>query len=350
MADTLPNEQKAQLEGLYAQMKPAHLYPLWEVLSDLVLPSPRSPAIPFKWRYEDIRSYLMRAGDLISAEQAERRVLILENPGMPGESGITPRLYAGLQLVLPGEIAPCHRHSQSALRFVMEGEGAYTAVDGEKAYMSPFDLILTPNGRWHDHGNPSPDPVIWLDGLDIPLIRHLDASFAERLGEAMHPEGEAPGSNRMRYGRGLRPLRAGSIRHDQPREPLFHYPYREWSDALAAIAARETPDPHIGHALEFLNPTTGGAVMPTISAHVRLIPAGFQTRARRSTEGAIFTVVSGEGHVDIEGETISLAPRDFVVVPSWKAARWSADRDLTLFCYSDRTIQEKLSLYREDCQ
>lgn len=350
MSNTLVNDQRQQLEQLYDEMRPNHLYPLWEVLNDLVLPEPTTRAVGASWSYDGIRSYLMRAGDLISAEQAERRVVILENPGLPGESAITSRLYAGLQLVLPGEIAPCHRHSQSALRFVLEGEGAYTAVDGEKAFMSPFDLILTPNWRWHDHGNPSNQPIIWLDGLDIPTVRAMDAQFAERLDAPSHPETDAAGTTRARYGRGMRPLHAGSIRIEQPREPLFHYPYADWSEALSAIADHEKPDAHIGHALEFLNPSTGGAVMPTISAHVRSFPAGFESRVRRSTEGAVFTVVEGHGEVEIDGESFVLSERDIVVVPTWKSARWRAKSKMVLFAYSDRVVQEKLGLYREKCE
>lgn len=141
----------------------------------------------------------MRAGDLISAEQAERRVLIMENPGLPGQAAITPSLYAGLQLVLPGEVAPCHRHTQNALRFVMEGSGAYTALDGEKAVMEPFDLVLTPAGQWHDHGNETTQPMIWLDGLDIPTVRLFDAQFSERLDQPTHPVTAPPGDTLARY-------------------------------------------------------------------------------------------------------------------------------------------------------
>ncbi|MCC6483175.1 MAG: gentisate 1,2-dioxygenase [Sphingomonadaceae bacterium] len=345
-----PNAQQAQLESLYEEMAPHHLTPLWEVLGDLVLPEPTTPAIPAKWSYGPMREYLLRAGDLITAAEAERRVLILENPGMPGDSAITPRLYAGLQLVLPGEIAPCHRHSQSALRFILEGNGAYTAVDGEKAYMHPFDLILTPNWRWHDHGNPSPDPVIWLDGLDIPTVRALDAQFAERLGHSQHPEGPAPGTTITRFGKSLRPLTSGTVRQTLADQPMFHYPYAEWIEALRALAASQEPDAYIGHAMEFRNPVSGDAVMATISAHVRLFPAGFESGIRRSTESAVFTVVSGAGSVEIDGENFALNPRDVIVVPTWKAARWQAKDELVLFAFSDRTVQEKLNLYRERCE
>ncbi|MDD3798185.1 MAG: gentisate 1,2-dioxygenase [Novosphingobium sp.] len=347
MSIMLDNDRKAQLAHLYDEMRPEHLYPLWEVLAKLVVPQPQSPAEPAHWSYDTIRRHLLRSGDLISAEEAERRVLILENPGLPGQSAITPRLYAGLQLILPGEIAPCHRHSQSALRFVMEGEGAYTAVDGEKAFMNPFDLILTPNGRWHDHGHPGKGPMIWLDGLDIPLVRYFDAGFADRLEEPTFPEQAAPGSTRMRFGRNMRPVRSAAAATDVRGVPLFHYPYAEWSEALAALAGHETPDPWFGHALEFLNPADGGPVMPTISAGVRLLPAGFETGLRRSTEGAVHVVVEGSGEVEIDGETMALEQGDIVVAPSWSSTRWRARKRLGLFAYSDRGVLEKLNLFKE---
>ncbi len=347
MHPVLPNDQRAQLQALYGEMTPHSLTPLWEVLSALVIPEPRSPAVPHRWSYATARDYLMRAGDLISAEQAERRVLILENPGLPGLSAITPALYAGLQLILPGEVAPCHRHSQSALRFVMEGEGAYTAVDGEKAIMRPFDLVLTPGGQWHDHGNPTGAPMIWLDGLDIPTVRHFDASFAEKYEVAAFPETAADDDSLKRYGRNLRPLR-GSVGDRRPaHQPLFHYPYAEWRESLDALSAAGAPDPHFGHALEFINPADGGAVMATISAQVQLLPAGFETRGRRTTEGQVMVVVSGGGEVLIGDQVFAVEARDVVVAPAWIPVRLRARSELVLFSYSDKTAQQKLNLYRE---
>ena len=341
---------RTALEALYAEMEPEGLFPLWESLAALVLPQPNSPARVHKWVYESARDYLMRAGDLISAKQAERRVLILENPGLPGHSGITPSLYAGLQLILPGEVAPAHRHSQCALRFVLEGDGAYTSVDGEKAVMRPFDLVLTPGGQWHDHGNPTDAPMIWLDGLDIPTVRHFDASFMEHYAEDQFPEQAPAGDSLNRYGRNMRPLKGRVADRRPAHQPLFHYPYAEWRPALDALAGSGAAiDPHLGHALEFMNPIDGGPIMATISAHVRLLPEGFVSQPRRSTEGSIFVVVEGHGEAVIEGETMPLKPRDILVAPSWKTTVFRADSRLVLFCYSDKVCQEKLNLYKEDC-
>jgi gentisate 1,2-dioxygenase len=338
-----------QLQQLYREMEPVNLVPLWEQLAQLVPLKPAPLAKPHLWTYDEVRRYLMTAGTLISAEKAERRVLILENPGLRGQAAITSSLYAGLQLILPGETAPCHRHTQSALRFVMEGEGAYTAIDGEKAVMRPFDLVLTPNWQWHDHGNSTQAPMIWLDGLDIPTVRHFSAGFAEKLAAGLHPETMPAGDTLARYGRNMRPLQRSTAHRRPTDQPLFHYPYADWRPALDSLAAAQSPDPHLGHALEFLNPANGGSIMPTISAQVRLVPAGFATRSRRSTDGSVFVVVSGSGTVWIDEEPISLTSRDMFVVPSWKAMRLSADEDLVLFGFSDRACQEKLSLFREEC-
>jgi gentisate 1,2-dioxygenase len=335
------------LKALYAEMQPRSLYPLWEVLGALVTPEPRSPAQVHRWRYGEARDYLLRAGDLISAAQAERRVLIMENPGLPGSSCATSSLYAGLQLILPGEIAPCHRHAQCALRFVMEGEGAFTAVDGEKAVMRPFDLVLTPGWQWHDHGNTSEKPMIWLDGLDIPTVLHFDASFAEHLPESAHPETVPAGDTAYRYGKNMRPMRGTVTDRRQRAQPLFHYPYAEWRESLANTSRAGDPDPHFGFALEFTNPADGGAVMPTISAHVRLLPAGFTSRPRLSTDGTVFVVVEGSGMARVAGQDIALEARDTLVVPSWRELVLRADTDLVMFGYSDRTAQEKLGLFRE---
>ena len=149
---------------------------------------------------------MLEAGTLITTKEAGRSVLVLENPGLRGQSKITTDLYAGVQLVLPGEVAPAHRHTQSALRFVLEGAGAYTAVNGERTIMNEGDFIITPPWAWHDHGNPSDKPIFWLDGLDIPVVQFLDASFAEHLDQDEQPIFRPVGDSDARYGANLLPL------------------------------------------------------------------------------------------------------------------------------------------------
>src|SRR5215472_11124642 len=203
---TAQSKPSPEREAYYRKIAHNNLAPLWEVIHDLVLKEPRSPALPVMWRYDDVRPYVMEAGSVISAKEAERRVLVLENPGLRGQTRITHTLYAGLQLILPGEIAPAHRHSQSALRFIIEGKGAYTAVDGEKTIMEPGDFVITPSWTWHDHGNDSDKPMVWLDGLDVPLVRILDASFAEPGNAESQMVTRPAGDSLQRYGQGLLPV------------------------------------------------------------------------------------------------------------------------------------------------
>ena len=198
--------QNPKRREFYERIARHDLTPLWEVLGTLVPQSPATPCVPALWKYRNVRPYLMESGELISTEEAERRVLILENPGMRGSSSITHSLYAGLQLILPGEIAASHRHVQSALRFVLEGTGAYTAVDGERVTMHRGDFIITPSWTWHDHGNPGGEPVVWLDGLDIPMVAFFDAGFLERYPQATQPVARAEGYSQARYGANLLPL------------------------------------------------------------------------------------------------------------------------------------------------
>ena len=328
----------------YRRLDPHSMAPLWEVLRDLVTPTPASRCRPACWRYEDIRSLLLEAGGLISAREAERRVLILENPGLRGESRVTTSLYAGLQLILPGEIAPAHRHSQTALRFVVEGEGAYTAVDGEKAVMHEGDFIITPSGTWHDHGNESDRPVVWLDGLDIPIVSMLDASFAER-----HPK-EAQAAARphedaaARYGSGLLPLEPPSGRAS----PVFSFPYARTREALDRLCAGGPVDACHGIRMKYANPLDGGYALPTIATFIQLLPRGFRGAAHRSTDATVFCVAEGEGRTEAGEETFAWGPRDTFVIPSWCPRRHEVEEEAVLFSFSDRAVQESLGLWREE--
>jgi len=335
----------AERQDLYRRMDRHNLAPLWEVLHDLIPNEPATPCRPALWKYSEARPYLMEAGKLITAREAVRRVLILENPGMRGESCITQSLYAGLQLILPGEIAPSHRHTQSALRFIVEGSGAYTAVDGERTTMAPGDFIITPSWTYHDHGNPGSEPVVWMDGLDIRIVQLFAAQFHEPYPEEVQPVTRGEGAAAARYGNNLVPL--GARAPFGKTSPIFSYPYARSRESLATLARDADPDPCSGWKMQFINPLTGGHAMPTIAAFIQLLPKGFATRPYRATDGAVYSVVEGAGRVKIGGEAFDFEPRDSFVVPSWAPLEIEARGETVLFSFSDRPGQEATGLWRE---
>jgi gentisate 1,2-dioxygenase len=297
--------------------------PLWEVLGNLITAEPRTSCLPAVWRYEELRPLLLEAGELITAQEAERRVLVLENPGFHGASRITHSLYAGLQLVMPGEVTSVHRHSATAIRFIIEGEGGYTTVNGERAWMRPGDFILTPSWTSHEHGNPGDSPVVWLDGLDVPIVNLFDTSFAEHVPAA---EPEPP-----------------------PRE--FAYPYLSNLQALERLRRAAPIDPR--HGTKMFYDMSRGYPMLTTSAFLQLLPAGFRGEPWRSTDATVYCAVEGSGrsHVGDQGvgkQTLEWREHDVFVIPSWKWASHEADREAVLFGFSDRAAQQALGLWRED--
>jgi len=333
-------------QEFYDRMDRHDLTPLWEVLHALVPPQPQSPCKPGYWNYQAIRPFIMESGRAITAKEAVRRVLILENPGMRGQSCITRSLYCGLQLILPGEIAPSHRHTQSALRFIVEGSGAYTAVNGERTVMHPGDFIITPAWTWHDHGNPADgEPVVWMDGLDIPILALFDAQFAENYPEEVQPVTAREGASLARYGSGLAPL--DPVAPFGKTSPVFSYPYVRSRDALAALAKNGDADACHGWKMQFTNPLSGGPAMPTIGAFIQLLPKGFHTSPYRSTDATVYSVAEGAGKAHIGAESFAFAPKDTFVVPSWQPLRLEAQVECVLFSYSDRSAQQALGIWRE---
>ena len=332
-------------DAFRARIARRNMAPLWEVMAGLVPRAPDSPCVPALWRWEETRPLVLESGGLITAKEAERRVLVLENPGMPGASRITRSLYAGLQLILPGEVAPSHRHAQTALRFVIEGRGAYTAVEGEKTTMRPGDFVTTPNWTWHDHGNGSDEPMIWLDGLDIPILQLFDAGFAESHEAEEQPLSRPEGDSLARYGAALLPVDAepGALS-----SPVFAYPYERSREALETLRRTGAWDACHGLKMKYANPLTGGHALPTMAAFLQLLPKGFEGAPRRSTDGAVHACVEGTGETEIAGETFAWGPGDVFVVPSWaRHSHKSRGGDAVLFSFSDRAAQEKLGLWRE---
>lgn len=344
MSKPIPADLQARREGFYGRADTGHLAPLWTRLKALVPEAPTPVGVAHRWAYDEVRPYVLESAEHISAKEAERRVLILENPGLKGSSQISNSLYAGLQLIMPGEVAPAHRHTQSALRFVIEGSGAYTAVDGEKTTMQPGDFVITPSWTWHHHGNESNSPMVWLDGLDIPIVSLFNSTFREdhATDEAAitRPEGDAM----ARHGQGLLPV---GYRARGLNSPVFNYPWARTREALHALARAGAPDAHQGHLMRYVNPVDGGWAMPTLATMVRLLPAGFATAPYRSSDSTVFVVVEGRGELRVGAQAFALTPHDIVVVPGWLAFTLHAGSDLALFSYSDRVAQEKLGFFRE---
>jgi len=293
--------------------------PLWERVARL---APGTAAQPAVWRWGDTRPLLMRACELITAKQAERRVLMLENPALAGTTFSTTSLFTGLQAILPGEIAPTHRHTPNALRLIVEGEGAYTAVAGERIEMRPGDFIVTPGWSWHDHGNEGASPVIWLDGLDTAFANLFGAHFREEYPEEKQSSRAAADS-------------------------LLSYPYEQTRSALERLSRSGDPHPSQGWKLRYSHPVTGRDPFPTMAVFMQWLPKGFKGRACRSTDGAVCCVVEGRGRAEVGAARFELSPHDVFVVPSWEIHRFEAATDCVIFSYTDRAAQEALGFWRE---
>ncbi|MCA8869526.1 MAG: gentisate 1,2-dioxygenase [Rhodobacteraceae bacterium] len=345
MSLTEKPEETPERQEFYARIDKHAMTPLWTVLSNIITPEPKSACQPHLWKYDAAKAFLLESGSLITAKEAERRVLILENPGMRGSSRITTSLYAGLQLVMPGEVAPAHRHSQSALRFVLDGAGAHTAVNGERTNMQFGDFVITPPGAWHDHGNTTDQPMIWLDGLDIPIVGFFDASFAEGYSDDEQLVSRKTGDSFARYGANMLP-----VDHQQDRlaSPIFNYPYARSREALEVMKAQDEWDPCHGLKMRYVNPVDGGWAMPTISPFLQLLPKGFKTASYRSTDATVYVPTEGHGRSTIDGKVFAWGPKDIFVVPSWKWVSHEVDDEAVLFSYSDRVAQQKLGLFRDD--
>jgi gentisate 1,2-dioxygenase len=336
---------EAARSGFYERAGRHNLAPLWRVLGGLVPEAPRPRALPALWRYAEVRPYVLESCAQISTAEAERRVMVLENPGLPGQSRITQSLFAGLQIILPGEIAPAHRHTASALRFIIEGQNAYTAVAGEKTMMRPGDFVITPSMTWHDHGNVGDGPMVWLDGLDMHIVNFFNASFRESYPGAMQPLHRPEGAAMAESGSNLLPIdqQWGTLT-----SPIFNYPYQRTREALDQLHRFRAINAWHGHKMRYVNPVNGSWAMPTLATCMQLLPLGFQTRPYRATDSTVFTVVEGQGSSQIGEQVFEWGPHDIFVVPSWATVTHQARSDAVLFSYSDRAVQDKLDLFREE--
>ena len=336
----------AAREAFYKEISEFHMGALWTVLHDAMTSEPVVQTVPHVWKWSDVRPRALRAAELVTAEEAERRVLMLLNPATSPKLGATATLFAGVQIILPGEIARTHHHTPAAIRFVIEGDRAYTAVNGEKSYMEKGDYLTTPNWSWHDHGNESDRPVLWLDGLDLPFILGIDAMFFEYYPELKQPISKMADDSILRYGSNLKPTWETPVGKGVY-SPLLNYKWKTTRAALHQLRD-ESGSPFDGIIMEYTNPYTGGPTLPTMSAYLQLLRKGERTKAHRHVSSTIYHVAEGGGSSVIRGKRYDWEEGDTFVVPAWSAHEHaSVDGEAVLFSTSDRPILKAFDLERE---
>lgn len=358
---TQHTEREAAQRALRERVEATSLVSLWDHFEDVVSHT-TAPFRPHVWRWDDIRPLLLEAGNVVSLDEADRRAIILANPGVFPKHFTTTNLYVAYQLVGPGETAAVHRHTPSASRFVLEGNGGYTVVEGEKCPMERGDLILTPQGTWHDHGNDGKAPAIWVDVLDLPVVDHLgaiyfDFDYAEGSREGGEPARRRmqtvqgpPGYSNAVYGAaGLMPTYVSHQRGDGIGSPKFVYPWKETLRAIEELRSRSDGDPFDGIILRYTDPVSGDSVSPTMDFTVQMLAAGQATRMHRHTSSTVYTCLEGRGRSVAGSETLHWAKNDTFVVPSWAWHKHEnvGDSDAVLYGVSDMPIAKKLGLYRE---
>ncbi len=339
-----------ELLDYYQRLDALQTGALWTVANKIEPWQPQSSSVPVLWRYQDLREHVLRSLELVTPEKAGRRVIYLNNPGRRDVAAAVGWLYSGLQVMHPGEVASAHAHSASALRFIMEGKGAYTVVDGHKMTLAANDFVLTPNGTWHEHGvSAEGTACIWQDGLDIPLVNALEAGFY-----VVHPDLRQAvtypvDDSTATWGAvALRP-QAGSWTKNY--SPLFKYEWAPTYEALVRLSKVSDGSPFDSILMNYVNPANGGPVMPTINASMQLLLPGEHTKAHRHTGSYLYQVAKGKGFSIINGQRFDWQERDIFCVPSWmfhEHANASSADDACLFCFSDLPVMNALGLYREE--
>jgi gentisate 1,2-dioxygenase len=348
-------EPSPELEALYRGFEHELLVPLWTEIGDLMPLHPKSKAAPHRWRWERLKELAAQAGRIVPVGRGgERRAIALANPSLGGKPYATPTLWAAIQYLIPGEDAPEHRHTQHAFRFVVEGEGVWTVVNGDPVRMSRGDFLPQAGWNWHAHHNAATQPMAWIDGLDIPFSYYTESQFfevgRERISATEKTTPERSRSERLWGHPGLRPA---SQPEATPATPLLAYRWVDTDRALTEQLALES-EGHVatlspGHAaVRFTNPTSGRDVLPTMRTEMHRVRAGARTLTRREVGSSVFQVFDGAGTVTVGERTWNVERGDLFVVPSWVpfTAQASGTSSLDLFRFGDAPIFEALHAQR----
>lgn len=326
-------------EDFYEAIEAASVAPLWRQFNG-EQPTEPTPLPPFIWRWSTLAPLTERAANEVPMEDVERRVLSLKNPhrGVAGP-GTTKNLVGALQTLLPGETAEAHRHSGNALRFVLQGNGAETIVDGKTCLMEERDLILTPHLSWHAHRHTASDRIVWFDALDVPLFRHMNASFYD---EGPPPNLPPQTPDEAFLNGGLTP-EDGNAR--PPYSPMFRYPWKSVLQALSDMPAADDGS----RKLRYTNPATGGPAMTLIDCYLLALAKNRETVPYRTTSDAICVVADGEGESHIGGHHFTWQRNDIFTLPNWSWISHKAlSGDAKLFTVTDRDAIDRLGMLREE--
>lgn len=338
MADTVSGSMAAFHETMAA----SNLQPLWDRYDDLLPEEPTAPDRPMIWRWQDLLPFIDRAARDVSMDQAERRVLMLVNPDFDGKVVTTTNLFAGMQILEPGEKARPHRHTPSAMRFIVDGSGGATIVNGKRCEMQPGDLILTPNWAWHEHLNDSDRRIVWLDALDVPLAHNLGTVFSQRGKPNEFVDDLSAVSDGAFAAGGLVPE---SDAERTPYSPMFRYP---WEATLGALDNADAQSDG-SRRVRYTNPVDGSPAVPTLDCYAWRLEKGKGTSPHRSTANAVFIAVDGEGVSQVGDQTIEWAKHDVFTVPHWNWATHEAKSDRAhLFHFTDREVLKRLHFLRDE--
>jgi len=339
-----------QLKSYYKELNQFNTGALWTVANDIEPWEPTAHSIPVLWKFEDIRPYVVKASELVSPEKAGRRVVYLKNPKRTEVSAACGWLFSGIQIMKPGEKTSAHKHAASALRFIMEGAGAYTVVDGHKIEFGARDFVITPNGTWHDHGvSDEGKTSIWQDGLDIPLTNALEANYYAVHKDIFQTPKYTTNDSPLIYGSpGLIPA---NDKWAKPYSPLMRFGWDETYEGLQNYAKASDGCPFDGIIMRYSNPKDGGYIMQTMSASMQMLRPAEHTKAHRHTGNVIYNVAKGSGTSIINGKEFHWKEKDIFCVPSWhwhEHKNSSSSDDACLFSFNDFPVMDKLGFYLEE--
>ena len=322
----------------------------------------QAKAVPHRWRWKEISPYLdriadvARTADISPVEFADRQQFLLTNPGLGGRLQVASTIRCAVSIYNPADVAGVHVHTPNASRTILSDNGGYTTVDGERCVAGRGDLILTPHGTWHDHGNDAPDPVVWMDVLDWPLMEFLDCIWlddqfpGETVGaaKAQKPSRQNGYSQKL-YGAGgmvpCLPSHQRGIAHGTT--PLIHYRGKDIRAALEGLKG-QSDDPYEGTQLRFTNPVTGEPLFPTLDYTAQLLRSGEETLFKRETASRLYVVLEGRGATEVGKEQFEWETNDIFVLPNflWRRHRNTGSKDAVLYAVSDLPLLEKIGQYR----